>query len=136
VPNRNLLERWRKWRRRRPLALPLALLLAVIMGLGVLAWSSVQSRIGKDLAEARESLQEGERLLEEGKFSHALDRLNRGYDLAAATPGGDELAQDLKEALNRGHRGQTARSLHDLVERLGFDVVDPFLPSKQAQKLE
>src|SRR5439155_19680353 len=95
-----------------------------------------QSRVGKDLAEARESLQEGERLLAEGKFSHAVDRLERGHDLAAATFGGDALAQDLEKALNRARRGQTARRLHIDVVRLGFAVVDPLLPSKQAQELE
>jgi hypothetical protein len=35
VRNRSLLERWRKWRRRQPLALPLLLLLAVLLAAAV-----------------------------------------------------------------------------------------------------
>src|SRR5262249_25701338 len=85
VRNRSRRERWRKWRRRRPLALPLGLILAVIMGTGILAWLTVQRRTEENLAIARSDLREGERLIEGGKFAHALDRLSHGRDLAATT---------------------------------------------------
>src|SRR5262249_17882115 len=75
-------------------------------------------------------------LLQEGKFSDAVERLKRGHDLAATTSGGDALAQKLEEALHRGRRGQIAGRLHNLVERLGFAIVDLSLPSKQAQALD
>src|SRR5205814_1891280 len=106
----HLLERWRKWRRRRPLVLPLGLLVAVLVavmvGLGFLVWASVEGWVGKDLAEARESLHDGERLLEEGRFASAVNRLKVGHDLAAVRTtlrvhlaGGREKEQARREAL-------------------------------------
>jgi serine/threonine protein kinase/tetratricopeptide (TPR) repeat protein len=140
VRNRNLLERWRKWRRRRPLVLPLVLLLAVFVvmmgGLGLLVWSWDRLRVEKDRAQAQESLQDGQRLLDEGRFARAVERLKFGHDLAATMAGGTELERDLEEALHRARRGEAAQSLHEVVERLGFAVVDPSLPPREARDLE
>ncbi|HKB37733.1 MAG TPA: tetratricopeptide repeat protein, partial [Gemmataceae bacterium] len=136
VPNRSLRERWRKWRRRQPLALPLGLLLVVLLGAGLYAWGSAQRRKGEDLAEARAALQEGERLVEEGEFARALDRLHHGRDLAASAHGEDELLHELASAADRARRGHNAQKLHALVELLGFAVVDESLASQSARELE
>src|SRR5262249_12782777 len=54
VPNRDLQERWGKWRRRHPLVLPLGLFLAGMVGGGILGGVAGPSRNGKDLRGGRE----------------------------------------------------------------------------------
>src|SRR5262245_60567688 len=127
VPNRSLRERWRKWRRRQPLALPLGLLLVVLLGAGLYAWGSAQRRKWEDLAEARAALQEGEHLMKDGDFARALERLKHGSDLAASAHGEDELLHELASAADQARRGHNAQQLHALVELLGFAVVDESL---------
>src|SRR5207302_6931787 len=66
VANRSRLERWRKWRRRRPHALGVIVLLLAVAG-GA-AFAGVQALRQRD-AEARENLRQAEAALREGQES-------------------------------------------------------------------
>ena len=86
APNRSLVERWQKWRRRRPHALVRAglvlFLAAAFAACAALTWAHFE-RQGQD-AEA--ALAEGEGLLRRGLPAEAERSLERGQELAGRAP--------------------------------------------------
>jgi tetratricopeptide (TPR) repeat protein len=138
VPNRSLPERWRKWRRRGPLVFPLVLLLVAVLGAGVALWLSYQGRERQRLDQAAAHLEDGRRQLQEpgGNVSRALETLERGWALAAATPGGAKLVGQFDDLLRAGRRLQAARYVHEAVRHLAFATLGNSLSRQQLQKLE
>jgi tetratricopeptide (TPR) repeat protein len=114
VGNRSLAERWGKWRRRRPAALPLALaaaaLLAAAGGLG-LHFESVAAR-------AQTALREGEAHLARGHYAEASESLRGGELLAASQPFHPSLAEQLRGLRLLAERGRSAAELHQVAERV------------------
>jgi tetratricopeptide (TPR) repeat protein len=123
VSNRSLAERWGKWRRRRPHALPLVLGLValLVVGAGLAARSAQQA----DRAEA--ALREGEGQLNEGRYAEAAQALRAGEGWLDGVPLRRELRSRLREARRAAERGQAADALHAVCESVrplyGADVV-------------
>ena len=118
VPNRSLVERWRKWRRRRPFAplwggLACALVALPLFGLGV-----IQERVG----EARESLHSGWELFQAHHYDEASRTFARGKARVVDLPGCADLRDHLDLALGQADRGATAEHLHGVADRLRFMV--------------
>src|SRR5207253_883447 len=86
VPNRSLGERWRKWRRRRPHAFVLTLVLLTVLGaaacVGLATWSTWRDR--RELAAA--ALAEGRDHLGRKAPTLARQSLRRGLDLLEGQP--------------------------------------------------
>ncbi len=116
VSNRSLLERWSKWRRRRPNA-PLwtALLLALATGAALLTASAVERH-----QDAQRALAEGRRQLHRGAYREAVQTLTYGRARVDGFPGGGQLVQEIDAQLSRARRAQAARDLHALAEGLRF----------------
>jgi serine/threonine protein kinase/Flp pilus assembly protein TadD len=135
VSNRSLLERWSKWRRRRPSALSrgavgLALAATLLVALGSLGLSLRQR-----IRDAESSLAQGRALLERHRFSEARDVLERGISLVGGTPGfaGRKAALSLALALaNRGVKTDELHRLADLI-RFRYGLAGP--PVEEAQSL-
>jgi eukaryotic-like serine/threonine-protein kinase len=139
VANRSLVERWRKWRRRRPYTLALlgalfALLLAGLAGL---------DHVRRQHAEARAALERGQELLARGQYGQSLEHLERGRALAGSLPlpgdlfcSFDRSVQDAREGLAAGQRRQTVVRLHTVVEQLRMLAVAESLPEQQVRSLE
>jgi serine/threonine protein kinase/tetratricopeptide (TPR) repeat protein len=136
VPNRNLAERWRKWRRRRPHALALGGLLllltvatagAVVLGTG---W------FGQRIDAATAALADGRGLVARKQYQAGIDRLRQGLDVAAATPGAGGLAGELHGALRAAEQLRAAAGLHDLAERTRFLYDSESLSPEAARTLE
>jgi len=88
VSNRNALERWRKWRRRRPFLLPLlGLLLTGVVVAGVLLAQVTQQSHAVEV-----SLQKGEDHLHHQRYGEALDTFKSGAALANGLPFNAELS--------------------------------------------
>ena len=136
VPNRSPLERWRKWRRRRPLVLPLVLLLALVLIGGIASWTALQGRNRQRLDEARAAFDLGDQQLRAGNLSGALETLKRGRALATSTSGAAELVRRFDDRLRAGQRLQAAHQLHETVRRLAFATSGGPLPRQQLQKLD
>ena len=114
VGNRSVAERWRKWRRRRPHALPLGLaLLSVAAGVG--AWAA---RTGRQWDGVETAVENGERLLARGKYPEAVEAFRGAEALADGWPGRGGLGTRLRDGLREARRGQAAADLHRFVARV------------------
>ncbi len=115
IPNRSWVERWRKWRRRRPYVLPLWSL-----GLGLVATVALSVALGQhSRASARQSAEtmffQGQAQMEEQRFAQAVVAFTQARE---TLPAGSDAA--LSTFIER--RLATARRAH-YVQRLS-EVVD------------
>jgi serine/threonine protein kinase/tetratricopeptide (TPR) repeat protein len=114
VANRSFRERWHKWRRRRPYALLLLVMLLPALSIGALA---VDFQV-RERRSAQIALQEGREELRLGRADDAVHDLSRPLERAERLPWGDSLVNDLRAELERAKRAAAARNLHALLERL------------------
>ena len=114
VSNRSLTERWRKWRRRRPLALPLALALVAI----VAALAGLVRYADRQTDRARDSLVTAESYLEQRKFAEAAEACRTGESLLDGVPFHGSLRARLGTTRQAAERGQAAAELHQICEQV------------------
>jgi serine/threonine protein kinase/Flp pilus assembly protein TadD len=146
VPNRSWVERWRKWRRRRPHALPLLVLSAVIavasLATGGQALYQHQAQVHQQLSLAEKAYQEGQALLDRREYARAVDTLQRGLALTRETPRSALIRERIEERLRQAEaewsvlqRQRVASRLHELANQVRlYDTVES-LPPPALQKL-
>jgi serine/threonine protein kinase/Tfp pilus assembly protein PilF len=136
VANRSVLERWRKWRRRRPYTLPLSgLLLGVLIAAGAVALNR-QANVGHQRRQLETIVQAGRDHLQAGRIDEAVSGLRHGLVLAEETPQNMDLAQEITALLQRAEGGQAARELHGLAEQIRFLYGADSLPVQAMAGLE
>ena len=120
VPNRSIVERWRKWRRRRPQALArgsagLSTLAATVVVLAV-AGESIRHR----LAEVDEAIDDARRFRSVGQVAESLRSVERGIELDHAwlAPAGRGQALEAERRLSV--RMAHARKLREVADVLRF----------------
>jgi serine/threonine protein kinase/Flp pilus assembly protein TadD len=120
VRNRSLRERWRKWRKRSPSALPRLTLWVSLMAVSLLVGAVLyvqltrrEHEIGAALAEASESLGRQQ-------YAPAITALQRGQALAGGWPVSAAQEQALHSSLQRVQGMKNTAELHELVNRLRF----------------
>jgi serine/threonine protein kinase/predicted Zn-dependent protease len=129
VANRSPAERWRKWRRRRPYALPLlALLLAGVVGAGLWVGQVVRQNRAAEAA-----WRQGEEQLRRQHYAEALDAFEHGAALSADLPLGGRLRRRLREGADQAERGRAAEELHRFCERVRPLYGAEPLPAEQAR---
>jgi serine/threonine protein kinase len=127
VRNRSLVERWRKWRRRRPHGLAVAgMLLAVLAAAGAVALAA-GSHFTQQAAQARAALNDGQAQMDNGEWEGAVTTLERGLSMARGLPFQRDLADELDRRLRLAEEGRAAadrtaaaRELHRLADTLRF----------------
>jgi serine/threonine protein kinase/tetratricopeptide (TPR) repeat protein len=114
VPNRSVTERWRKWRRRRPHALPILLALgALTAGFGGLTVHTSR------LAERAKSVHgEGLSHLLQGHSQEAIESFRSSEMLAEGLPFHRELRAQLRDSKLMAERAFAADELHALCEQI------------------
>jgi tetratricopeptide (TPR) repeat protein len=129
VPNRSLVERWRKWRKRRPLGLPLGLAVAavVVAGAGVFVQGDRQS------GRARAALRDGQALLDRGRYREAAEACRTAEALLEGLPFQRGLRARLGETRQSADRAQAAADLHALCEQVRPLYAAEVLPPAQAR---
>jgi serine/threonine protein kinase/Tfp pilus assembly protein PilF len=131
VANRSPAERWRKWRRRRPYALPLVAVLVA----GILTAGFGGLYLTRQTRAAQAAWRQGEEYLRQQRYGEADDVFHHGSDLVRDLPLTDDLRHKLGEGVRRAQRGQEAGELHRICEGLrplyGADV----LPAAEARSL-
>ena len=131
VPNRNWRELWGKWRRRRPHALPIAILtcLVLAMALGALGFLYRHDQVQKRerLHALAERLRQAQGLMQNQRYEEAINTLNSGVKLAEDA-GAAELAQRLKDQLALATLKHKAAALHAIADDLRFKSSGPVAP--------
>jgi tetratricopeptide (TPR) repeat protein len=136
VRNRSVVERWQKWRRRRPHGVTLmAMTLAVFTAAGAVALGAL-SHVNERLEQARAALHDGQVLMARGQWEGAVRTLHRGHAAARGLPWQGDLTALLDQQLRLALKGQTAaaraaaaRELHTLADRVRFLYgADPLAP--------
>jgi serine/threonine protein kinase/Flp pilus assembly protein TadD len=118
VPNRDLRERWRKWRRRRPnAALWLGLLLALVAAGAALAAGALAR-----YQDARAALSDAEGQMSRGAYREAARTLTRGRARVQGLPGSAGLVLAFDVQLRQARRAEAVAELHTLAERLRFSA--------------
>jgi serine/threonine protein kinase/tetratricopeptide (TPR) repeat protein len=132
VANRSPAERWAKWRRRRPLALPLLLvLLAAAVAGGVSLWY-LQNQERK----ARGAMEEGRSHLAARRYGEAAGALRRAVALAEDLPWRSAFLPELRELSAEAERVEAAGQLHEFVELVREQHAGDPLTKEAAAALE
>jgi serine/threonine protein kinase/Tfp pilus assembly protein PilF len=114
VGNRDPVERWAKWRRRRPYSLPLIGTLTALLaaGVGFILHATRQA----DLAVA--ALRDGEDHLHQRRYPEAVEAFRGGEALISGWPFYRQVADRLRDGRQLAERGKAAADLHALCERV------------------
>jgi eukaryotic-like serine/threonine-protein kinase len=130
VANRSVRERWAKWRRRRPYALPF--IACVLMGLAALMVGEVLGTrwLVERQQNAEAALAQGQEHLHRGEFDEAALAFERGKEQASGYPGAGQLARALDLHLTGARRGGKAMALHKFADQLRFHAVLEPLPPR------
>ena len=125
VANRSLVERWGKWRRRQPLALPLLLAFAAVVAVTV----GLFTRAAGQTARATAALDRGEAHLRHGRYAEAAETLRGGEAVLDGVPLRDDLRRRLRDTRRTAERAEAADELHAVCEQvrplLAADEVTP-----------
>ena len=135
VPNRSLLERWRKWRRRRPSALPRKLVLAVSVATLISASAFVSNAYRQRVQEIESALEAGRESLARQQFAEAARSLSNALKLAGPTPAVGKLRRALTEELLLVQRDWKAAELHRLADLIRFRYGLAPQPSEEARSI-
>jgi serine/threonine protein kinase/Flp pilus assembly protein TadD len=135
VPNRSFAERWRKWRRRRPSALPRNLILLVTAVSALVAAALLSIAYRQRVADIEAALGSGRASHEQRQYAEAAQALKRGLSLGAPTPALARLKQALQEELKRVQRDAKAAELHHLADLIRFRYSLAPKPSDEARTL-
>ena len=132
VRNRSLAERWRKWRRRRPHALPAGLVAAAV-ALG-LAGASAHAERWNRLAEAGRA--DGVAHLAAGRHAQAAESFRAAEALADGLPWHRDFRTGLRDLRATAERAAAADELHAFAERLRFATASDALPPALTRTVE
>jgi len=124
VAERSISERWRKWRRREPHALPLTLLRTMVLALLLSLMGAGTGYYYQRSHEAELALAESHDLLKRGEHEEAARTAERGLQCLRWLPGRDDLREALRVQADRIQQARAAHDLHALADRLRF-LVDP-----------
>jgi serine/threonine protein kinase/Tfp pilus assembly protein PilF len=116
VRNRDLRERWRKWRRRRPNA---ALWIGLVLAL-VAAGAALAAGLVERYHDARVALAEGTDQLQRRAYREAIRTLSHGRARAEGVPGSAGRLTAFDAELRLARRAAAADDLHAVAERLRF----------------
>jgi serine/threonine protein kinase/Flp pilus assembly protein TadD len=135
VPNRSVAERWRKWRRRRPSALPRQIVLLVSMLAALAAavpFLTASRQRSRDLDTA---LRTGRTFREQRQYDQAALALERGLALAGDTSASLTRRHALDLELRRVKRDRQAAELHQIAELIRFQTALAPQPTEEAWSL-
>jgi serine/threonine protein kinase/tetratricopeptide (TPR) repeat protein len=136
VRNRSPVERWAKWRRRRPHTLAMAGLMALfssaVAALAVFVFSAARQRT----AGAEAALESARSHLARREYVEAASDLQRGNRLLGDDLAAGGLAAEIRRGVRQAARGRAALGLHTTAERLCYAYGDDSLPSEALRTLE
>jgi serine/threonine protein kinase len=143
VRNRNFAERWRKWRRRRPYGMVLALTSFMILMSGLVLVAAVRSHFDECMNQVHTAVEAGEAQIAAGDWDRAIRTLQRGRSAARGLPMQDPLLHELDVRLQAAEqerasarRAACLRNLHQIADQVRFLYAVEDIPSDSLQSLE
>jgi serine/threonine protein kinase len=136
VANRNLIERWHKWRRRKPHQLSLVALLVAVLAVSSAALTIALVHLNHCFDEARTALEDGQNLVKKGQAADAVSAFKRGQLQLEYIPGTKDLKRELTSNLQLALRAQLAADLHDIADRFRVLYGADALPRAKLQPLQ
>jgi serine/threonine protein kinase/Tfp pilus assembly protein PilF len=118
VRNRSLIERWRKWRRRRPHGTTVLGLCAVALAAISISAILLFRHFNERRDEVRQALEVGQRQMQNRQYDEALTTLRRGQVLAGSLPGTGSMPQELGDHIRSAEQARTAEELHQVAEHV------------------
>jgi serine/threonine protein kinase/tetratricopeptide (TPR) repeat protein len=100
VSNRSWMERWRKWRRRRPYALRLFNMLVAVLLAGAAVLTFLALSLGERMTEAKAHLTRGREIRLAGRSAGAIEILRHGLAVAESLPFSRNLQLELRDELH------------------------------------
>jgi serine/threonine protein kinase/Flp pilus assembly protein TadD len=126
VRNRSLAERWGNWRRRRPHALPRALMLLACGITAISASTLLLAGYFQRVREIESALAVAGSALDRHQYPEATRALEHGRSLAEHLPGVGRHREQLAEGRTRAERLRQSEDLHQLAELVRFrHAIDP-----------
>jgi serine/threonine protein kinase/tetratricopeptide (TPR) repeat protein len=127
VRNRSLVERWQKWRRRRPHGVALAGMMGAVLTAACAVALGLVTHVNDRVDEARGALALGRVQVANGEWDLAELTLRRGLAAAQSIPMQGDLQGELRGCLERTETGRVvadrsaaAAELHRLADRARF----------------
>jgi tetratricopeptide (TPR) repeat protein len=114
VRNRSLVERWQKWRRRRPYAMRWAALLLALAGAGTVVWSHFTQQVH----QANASLEEGTEHMGRNNPEAASSAFLHGLKAVERLPFEPSVVPRLRAELRRAQQAIADAGFHKFMERL------------------
>jgi serine/threonine protein kinase/Flp pilus assembly protein TadD len=136
VSNRSVLERLRKWRRRKPHGLAILGMVLVVLIAAVTTGIQAVTNIQQQSAGAQAALADGKKHLQDHRYAEAVSALQRGVALAEGLPGSGKLQEELTGSLHQAEQAQLAAELHAFVERVRLVYGLESVPAEQLRPLE
>jgi serine/threonine protein kinase/tetratricopeptide (TPR) repeat protein len=136
VSNRSLLERLRKWRRRKPHGLAILGMVLVVLIAGFTTGMQALTNIQQQSTAARAALVDGRKHLQDHRYAEAVSALQRGLSLAEGLPGSGKLQEELTGSLHEAEQAQLAAELHAFVERVRLVYGLESVPTEQLLPME
>ncbi len=118
VPNRSTVERWRKWRRRRPDTLRAGATFAFVLGTAAVLMLGARTVMRDRELQVELALADADRQSRAGHFAEAVSTLERGVTLVKPFPFEQPLEQRLLEQLSTARRLQFSEQLHELADEV------------------
>jgi tetratricopeptide (TPR) repeat protein len=131
VRNRSWAERWKKWRRRRPAALPRAFVLAGI-GIGLVAGVA---HVGRLTGRAKAALADGRTHLANREPAEAAEAIRTAEQWLEGLPFQSALRGEIRETARAAEREVARDELHAFADRVRFLSVAEPLTDAQLRKL-
>jgi tetratricopeptide (TPR) repeat protein len=141
VRNRSLVERWQKWRRRRPHGVALAGMMGAVLTAACAVALGLVTHVSDRVDEAHGALALGRVQVANGEWDLAELTLRRGLAAAQSIPMQGDLQGELRRCLDRAEAGRVvadrsaaAAELHRLADRARFlYAADPLPPAGAAE---
>jgi serine/threonine protein kinase/Tfp pilus assembly protein PilF len=119
VRNHSWRERWQKWRRRQPAALPLAVMLGTVLLASLVLGGVYFSYRTDQLAQVQQALHEGKDQLQRQQYEQAATTLQTALEQANQL-GAEATRAELEREGQRARRALLAQKLHKMADTFRF----------------